>query len=87
MHGMHGPTVFGYALMPANLVPSYGLNSSTALWTSWESQRLRKKIQTENPREVTQIKTWREWLYELRQATILEEGNLYYKFLVHQVGG
>lgn len=55
MHGMHGPTVFGYALMPANLVPRNGLNSSTALWEAWESQRQRKKIQTENPREETQI--------------------------------
>lgn len=31
MHGMHGLTVFGYVMMPANLVPSNRLNSSTAL--------------------------------------------------------
>lgn len=47
-HGMHGLTVFGYALMPVKLVPSYELNSSTALWTAWESQGLRKKTLTEN---------------------------------------
>ena len=29
MHGMHGPPVCGYALVFANLVPSYGLNSFT----------------------------------------------------------
>jgi hypothetical protein len=36
MHGMHGPSAYGHALMPENLDPSQGLNSSTALWMTWE---------------------------------------------------
>lgn len=51
MHGMHGLTVFGYVMMPANLVPSNRLNSSTAL----DSQKPRTKIQTETRKEEIQI--------------------------------
>ena len=36
MHGMHGPSAYGDALMPANLDPSQGLNSSIALWMTCE---------------------------------------------------
>lgn len=53
MHGMHGLTVFGYVMMPANLVPSNRLNSSTALWTALDSQKTRTKIQTE-----TRMASW-----------------------------
>lgn len=87
MHGMHDSTVFGYAQMPANLVPSYVLNSSTASRMAWKGQKLWKKIQRENQRNETQIITCREWLHELWQTTILEEGNLNHKSLVHQFGG
>ncbi|KAH3863055.1 hypothetical protein DPMN_026032 [Dreissena polymorpha] len=31
-----------------NLVPSYGSNSSTALWMPWERKRLRDDTPTEN---------------------------------------
>jgi len=37
MHDMHGPPVCGYALVSANIVPSYGLNSSTVLWMERET--------------------------------------------------
>lgn len=46
---MHGPPACGYALALAFLVPNYGSNSFTVLWRDRESQRLWKKIQTENP--------------------------------------
>lgn len=55
MHGMHGLTVFGYVMMPANLVPSNRLNSSTALWTALDSQKPRTKIQRETRKEEIQI--------------------------------
>jgi hypothetical protein len=35
--GMHCPPVCGYALVSANLLPSYGLNSSTVLWMTRET--------------------------------------------------
>ena len=34
---MHCPPVCGYALVSVNLVPSYGLNSSTVLWMERET--------------------------------------------------
>ena len=49
MHSIHGPSAYGHVLMPANLDPSYGLNSSTALWMTWESQRLWVPSQKEKP--------------------------------------
>ena len=48
MHGMPGPSVCGYALIPANLDPNYGLDSATALWLTMESQRLWEQTQIEN---------------------------------------
>jgi hypothetical protein len=44
-----GSPVCGYAVVSANLVPSDGLNSSTTLWITWESERLREITMKENP--------------------------------------
>jgi hypothetical protein len=79
---MYGPTMFQYALIPANVGTSYGLNTSTArcLVDGLGKSKLWNKIKTENIK--LKLNLEREWLHELWQVTIIEEGNFDEKSLV-----
>jgi hypothetical protein len=54
---MHGPSVCGYALVSANLVPSYGLNSSS--FVDGEGNSIMKpplgKVSGENPKDKSSL--------------------------------
>ena len=88
MHGTHGPSVCGYALVSANLVPSYGLNSSTVLWMERETplSNLRclaaypfmGKASGENPEDESSLGPVKSLLcfHERSYARSLGRGNL-----------